>query len=948
VDRSSPSRRLTWGLLAVTLVGFGARVWQLDAQSLWLDEALSVVFSRPGLRQMYTVLVTQDLHPPLYYVTLHFWMLAAGSGEFSVRFLSVLAGVPAVPATYVLGSLLFRERGSTKSGIPNRGQQVGLIGASLVAVSPFLVYYSQEARMYSALATFGVLSSCALWKLLEAPNARRLLVYVLFTSATLYTQYFGGFVLAFQAIYCLGVLARDRRRATWSFSAMAAVALTYVPWLPGAYLQIQRLIDIPDFWKGDFQLSFMLTHLFGAFALGHVEALTEFGPLAALPALVVVGGIGLLAFRAFRRGGGELYVLTYILVPLVLLYAVVSRDPKFTERYLIMIVPPFYLVLGLAFVGLGGWVTTWKQRLPRRAVVGVASLAGLALIVGSLIQLWQIYYGPGYRKDDNRGAIAYIEAHAQPGDVTVLMMDTWEAYEYYSNGTVPWLAIQPGGDLEKAVSELNQVTAGHRRIWLLEWNPEWADPSGFARQSIAQAYREENEPPQFQGLELKLYLVDPSYQFTIRATPGVAASANFGNKLSLLGYDLPNERVTAGQSGQVALYWTLPAATNDDYIISVRLTDGRFYWWRHDDRPTAFNYPTMYWHPGQVVRGLRDFDVPPGTPPGTYYLELGVYAQGNGADLNVLKDGHVAEGTTFRVAKILVDRPASAPTIQSLGIPPSPGATFADDLRLLGATVLTSRVIPGGSVDATLWWQALRPPSADYRVQLLLRDGAYQKVVDDDRPASGTYPTTTWATGEVVVDRHRFLVPTDAPPGQATLTAQLVATGQTTPIAANGDGPVSIGSFAVLDHQRLTTAPKDIQHTADWKVGTFARLVGSTLSATSGAPGDHVGLTLYWQALGSSGDVGYTVFVHLLDGANLVKAQQDHPPGNGDDPTTGWIAGEYVVDHYDLTIAPDSRPGTYQLEVGMYDPKSGSRLPVADGSGKAAGDRLILGSFQVR
>ena len=50
----------------------------------------------------------------------------------------------------------------------------------------------------------------------------------------------------------------------------------------------------------------------------------------------------------------------------------------------------------------------------------------IALIVVSLTQIGQIYYGPTYRKDDNRGAISYIEQHAQPGDVVVLMMNTYQ------------------------------------------------------------------------------------------------------------------------------------------------------------------------------------------------------------------------------------------------------------------------------------------------------------------------------------------------------------------------------------------------------------------------------------------------------------------------------------------------------------------------------------------
>jgi hypothetical protein len=125
-------------------------------------------------------------------------------------------------------------------------------------------------------------------------------------------------------------------------------------------------------------------------------------------------------------------------------------------------------------------------------------------------------------------------------------------------------------------------------------------------------------------------------------------------------------------------------------------------------------------------------------------------------------------------------------------------------------------------------------------------------------------------------------------------------------------------------------------------------LVGKTLSNPSPRPGDRVRLTLYWQALGSSGDVPYTVFAHLLDASQKVTAQQDHAPGDGSNPTTGWTEGEYIIDHYDLTVASDTPPGRYDLEIGMYNPTDGKRLPVADHTGQITGDRTIVASLQIR
>ncbi|HLZ08993.1 MAG TPA: glycosyltransferase family 39 protein, partial [Chloroflexota bacterium] len=845
------------------------------------------------------------------------------------------------------GVTLFGDRESKDSRIDlcDRGVQVGLIAALLVAVSPFLVYYSQEARMYSALATFGALSTASLWKLIQSQNRRWFVAYVVWTLALIYTQYFGSLVLAFQAIYLVGISSRARRAAALGFSAITVVGVGYLPWVYGMYRQLQRLVDLPDFWKGDFQLSYLLGHIFAAFALGGFATLDQLPVVAAGAAVILFGGVGLLAWRALRSGGSALYLLGYLIIPLALLYAVVVRDPKFTERYLIMIAPPFYLVLALSLVSFWRWTNSWRRVAFQRAARGLTTLVGLGLVAVSISQLVQIYDGPGYRKDDNRGAIQYIEQHAQAGDVAMLMMNTYQSYVYYSDGTVPWEPLQPGDRIDEAAAGLNRIAAGHRRLWVLLWNPEWADPTNWVRQSLNRAYRRLPVTQEFTGLGLELYEINPTYTFSVKTTPDVVQSVNFGNKLQLHGYDLNSPVLSAGSKGRITLYWDALVAPAYDYIVSVRLTDGRNYWWRHDDRPAAFNYPTTYWRVGQIVAGQREFEIPAGTPPGTYSIEIGVYGQGIGSDLNVLRDSKIATGTGAKIATIQVVPAPAPPDVVTLPIPVRLNEPANSELRIVGTTGLTPRVARGGSVDLTLWWQALTKPSADYDVRLSINSGSYRHEVLTESLGAASYPTSSWRSGEIIADKHRFVVPPDAPPGSTKLLAELVP-------HASASAPASgvvleIGSFEVLDRQIVRSRPTGIQQPSDYQVGNFARLIGSSLSAASARPGDHLTLTIFWQALGNSGDVSFTAFAHLLGSDNLVKAQQDHIPGAGDVPTTGWSTGEYITDQYDLSVAPDTPPGADVIEVGMYDASSGQRLLVTDAAGNAAGDRIVIASVQI-
>src|SRR5258708_13722034 len=87
--------RLLLGAMVV-LAGFGLRVVSLGDASFWWDDSYSTMVASSGLRDIVATLAREDFHPPLYYFLLHFWLRVVGTSEFSLRFLSVMAGVLAV------------------------------------------------------------------------------------------------------------------------------------------------------------------------------------------------------------------------------------------------------------------------------------------------------------------------------------------------------------------------------------------------------------------------------------------------------------------------------------------------------------------------------------------------------------------------------------------------------------------------------------------------------------------------------------------------------------------------------------------------------------------------------------------------------------------------------------------------------------------------------------
>jgi hypothetical protein len=139
-------------------------------------------------------------------------------------------------------------------------------------------------------------------------------------------------------------------------------------------------------------------------------------------------------------------------------------------------------------------------------------------------------------------------------------------------------------------------------------------------------------------------------------------------------------------------------------------------------------------------------------------------------------------------------------------------------------------------------------------------------------------------------------------------------------------GEIVLPSLAVEGRSRVFEVPP-IQHRLSANLGGQVELLGYDLDPNELRAGEAIHLTLYWRALNEM-EVSYTVFVHLINKENRIWGQRDSVPGNGTLPTTGWVEGEVIADEYELTVRPDTPPGEYLIEVGMYDAQTSHRLHV--------------------
>jgi hypothetical protein len=276
-------------------------------------------------------------------------------------------------------------------------------------------------------------------------------------------------------------------------------------------------------------------------------------------------------------------------------------------------------------------------------------------------------------------------------------------------------------------------------------------------------------------------------------------------------------------------------------------------------------------------------------------------------------------------------------------------AWFGDDLALLGYDVDGSQMpldrlgTPplDGKVRVNLYWQGLREMEADYRIFLDLVNGVYHVWgKQDGRPYWDGYPTNRWPKGLVMKDVREIEVWPGTPPGfyQVAISVYDPASGRWLPPAGGGD--LLIGPVELPRREPPPVEALDIEHRLSANLGDKVRLLGYNLTGAFQSGGE-VHLTLFWQALEAM-DKDYTVFVHLTDPQGHIWGQKDNPPVDGFYPTTTWEAGEIVRDQYDVGISPDTPPGQYQIEVGMYLAETGERLPILAEDGSVQGDKVLL------
>ncbi len=343
--------------------------------AFWIDEGLSVGISSFPLTEIPGVL-RQDGSPPLYYLLLHLWMDAFGTGEAATHALSLVFALLAIPAALWAGWTIF-------------GSRAGWILAAFAAFNPFLTIYAQETRMYSLVVLLGILATGTFVHAFVFRRRRYVPLFALVLVVMLYTHNWALF-FAVGALAALVLVAREssapRALARDGALAFGAAALAYAPWVPTL---VYQAFNTGAPWSNPPSA----LELIG----GPSFILSGEGSLVAL---FLAGGVGIV--RIAERGPSLertvlIATMALALGTLVSAWLFSQFTPAWANRYLGVIVGPLLLA----------------------AAAGLLRAGRLGIVALALVVLFWVAFRPSDSKSNAEVIAALFADDVRAGDLIV-------------------------------------------------------------------------------------------------------------------------------------------------------------------------------------------------------------------------------------------------------------------------------------------------------------------------------------------------------------------------------------------------------------------------------------------------------------------------------------------------------------------------------------------------
>jgi mannosyltransferase len=392
--------RETWLVLLLTFAAGLLRIFRLGSNSLWVDEFATLQTVTLPLSQIARSAAEVAFCPPLYFWLVHGLVSLAGVSEVSLRLVSAIAGTLTIPVAWVLVRELTGNR------------YTAAVCASLLAVSPLHIWYSQEARAYALLVCLGSTALLFLLRAMRTGAVASWAGFIASMASLLLTHTTGAAMLGVAWIWVL----ISPRRASHIRPLLIATAVLALITAPVALTVTEAVANAsgmhsPPRPVTGLEIPYTLFIYVVGYSFGpSTRDIQNLGPAAAVRLHAIESAVGatavcLLILMILRRTPGAAYFVSAFALPLVaMLVGSMMSGKAFQPRYALVGLVGFY---GLTASALGG--VSRRLRTP-------ATAAALLLCAWSDVQ-W--YFTPTYWKDDSRAVIDWLADRVPAGSAVV-------------------------------------------------------------------------------------------------------------------------------------------------------------------------------------------------------------------------------------------------------------------------------------------------------------------------------------------------------------------------------------------------------------------------------------------------------------------------------------------------------------------------------------------------
>ncbi|MGC9357930.1 MAG: ArnT family glycosyltransferase [Anaerolineae bacterium] len=896
---------------ALRLIGLGT-----TPPGLHFDEAVYGLLAQDiyrGARPVFFSAYTG--REPLYMYIMALVFRFVGINALGIRLTSALIGIVTLPLAYLLFRELFTRR-------------VGLLTVALTALSYWHLTVSRNGYPNILIPPLECLALYFLWRGYRDNRKALMALGGIFVGGVLYTYLAARLFPVTVALFFIYTLLADRKRFLsrfWGLTLAALVAL-----LVFAPLGYYFLTHPHDFWEradqvlavrkagGAESLRLYATNalqtLGGFFLRGDPRQHYNLPGKPIFDALVApFFALGLvIAIRNWRKPE---YALLPIWTAGMSLPALLTADLMPQGQRMFGVIPAIF---GLAALGLDAAFRWARRRLEGKSKLRYLPALVLALILAfegamttrTYFAIWGRQTATYYIFNTDYYRMAReVQQRIAAGETVVI-----QSY-HYKHPTVVFATPQA----------LDAVWTAGGQTFVVPERPGgvvYFRPADVKLHPALAQIQEQVTEPQDEILDpegdvaVAITRLRPEVQAEERATE---AAATFSDEIAVLDWETP-ESLRRDEILSVMVHWRALRSVDEGRNLTLHLVDENGVLWSQGG---SMGYLSEQWRAGDTVYQRFDVPLPAGIPAGRYEPRL-ILAREAGAQIPVLQEGDLT-GTSLQLGT--VDLLPEGRNIQ----PQATGEqTFGDTLQILAHDPLNAQVPPGGQVQTSVSWQALREPDADHRARLTLRDSAGQVAVQHEGDLAYQYPTSLWQANEMVRATYVLKLGTVE---SGTYTLELTVAGV--------EGSLTLGEVKVTGEDRIFDPPL-IEHPITAQFGDAIELLGYDLfneaqdrpDVETYRAGETLSLRLYWRAHSQiEGD--YKVFVHIIGNRGQIWAQDDAVPAQWQRPTTGWVEGEIVMDEHIIALPPEMPPERYTIFIGMYDPATLDRLTVRDETGEA-------------